>query len=225
MTRRRRSDRLVGRARPRPRGGAPRVARARARRLRRGRRDRARALPARPRDLERKPDRTFVTAGRHGDRARDPGADPGRVPGSRARRRGVRRPRRRRSRPAGTSTRSTAPTTSSAACRCSGRCSAVERDGELQVGVISAPGDARALVRVARRRRLGRGAGRRGGRIRVSRVAAIDDAQLVYGSRRENVASGLVPGFEALLDAVVARPRASATSGATRWSPRAPPRR
>ena len=40
---------------------------------------------------------------------------------------------------AGTSTRSTAPTTSCAACRSSGRCSRVERDGELQVGVISAP--------------------------------------------------------------------------------------
>ena len=37
--------------------------------------------------------------------------------------------------------------------------------------------------------------------IRVSRVAAIEDAQLVYGSYREDVASGLMPGFEALIDA------------------------
>ena len=37
--------------------------------------------------------------------------------------------------------------------------------------------------------------------IRVSRVAAIEDAQLVYGSGRDNVASGLMPGFDALIDA------------------------
>ena len=32
-------------------------------------------------------------------------------------------------------------------------------------------------------------------------MASIDDAQLVYGSHRENVASGLMPGFDALIDA------------------------
>ena len=62
----------------------------------------------------------------------------------------------------------------------------VEHDGEMQVGVISAP---------AMRERWfawrGGGAWNGGpdGRrpIRVSRVASIDDAQLVYGSHRENV--------------------------------------
>ena len=40
-----------------------------------------------------------------------------------------------------------------------------------------------------------------GAQIRVSRVAALEDAQLVYGSGRDNVASGLMPGFDALIDA------------------------
>jgi histidinol-phosphatase len=38
-------------------------------------------------------------------------------------------------------------------------------------------------------------------RIRVSRVADIEDAQLLYGSGRDNVASGLMPGFDALIAA------------------------
>ena len=75
---------------------------------------------------------------------------------------------------------------------------AVEHDGELQVGVISAP---------AMRERWfayrGGGAWERGldgeRRIHVSRVAALEDAQLVYGGGRDNVASGLMPGFDALL--------------------------
>jgi histidinol-phosphatase len=32
-------------------------------------------------------------------------------------------------------------------------------------------------------------------------VARIEDAQLLYGSRRENVASGLMPGFDATIAA------------------------
>ncbi len=75
---------------------------------------------------------------------------------------------------------------------------AVEHEGELQVGVISAP---------AMRERWfayrGGGAWERGldgeRRIHVSRVAALEDAQLVYGGGRDNVASGLMPGFDALL--------------------------
>jgi histidinol-phosphatase len=78
---------------------------------------------------------------------------------------------------------------------------AAEHEGEIQVGVISAP---------AMRQRWF--AWRGGGswhrdidgavrRIRVSRVAAIDDAQILYGSRRENVASGVMPGFDALIEA------------------------
>ncbi len=77
---------------------------------------------------------------------------------------------------------------------------AVEHEGEMQVGVISAP---------AMRQRWfayrGGGAWNRGidgeRRIRVSRVSSIEDAQILYGSRRENVASGLMPGFDALIDA------------------------
>jgi histidinol-phosphatase len=77
---------------------------------------------------------------------------------------------------------------------------AVEHAGEMQVGVISAP---------AMRERWfayrGGGAWNDGpdGRrpIRVSRVAALEDAQLVYGSIRDNVRSGLMPGFDALIDA------------------------
>jgi histidinol-phosphatase len=39
-------------------------------------------------------------------------------------------------------------------------------------------------------------------RIRTSRVTALGDAQVLYGSGRDIVASGRVPGFPALLDAV-----------------------
>jgi histidinol-phosphatase len=78
---------------------------------------------------------------------------------------------------------------------------AVEHDGETQLGVISAP---------AMRERWfawrGGGAWNRGldgskRRLAVSRVAKVEDAQLVYGSGRDNAASGLMPGFDALLAA------------------------
>jgi len=77
---------------------------------------------------------------------------------------------------------------------------AVEQDGEIQVGVISAP---------AMRERWfawrGGGAWNRGldgeRRIRVSGVSALEDAQVLYGSGRDNVASGLMPGFDALIAA------------------------
>jgi histidinol-phosphatase len=75
----------------------------------------------------------------------------------------------------------------------------IEHDGELQVGVISAP-----AIRERWFAYRGGGAWNRGAdgerRIRVSRVAAIEDAQLVYGSRRDAVSSGLMPGFDALID-------------------------
>ncbi len=77
---------------------------------------------------------------------------------------------------------------------------AVEHLGELQVGVISAPALHQRWF-----------AWRGGGawttdsdgerRITVSKVAAVEDAQLMYGSGRDNVASGLMPGFDALLAA------------------------
>jgi histidinol-phosphatase len=76
----------------------------------------------------------------------------------------------------------------------------IEHEGELQVGVVSAP---------AMRERWfayrGGGAWNRGldgeRPIRVSRVAAIEDSQLLYGSGRDNMASGLMPGFDALISA------------------------
>jgi histidinol-phosphatase len=77
---------------------------------------------------------------------------------------------------------------------------AVEHEGELQVGVISAPAMRERWWAVR-----GGGAWNRGmdgeRRIRVSRVADIEDAQLLYGSGRDNVASGLMPGFDALIAA------------------------
>ncbi len=77
---------------------------------------------------------------------------------------------------------------------------AVEHEGELQVGVISAP-----AMRERWYAYRGGGAWNRGPdgerRIAVSRVAAIEDAQLVYGSGRDNVESGLMPGFDALIAA------------------------
>jgi histidinol-phosphatase len=77
---------------------------------------------------------------------------------------------------------------------------AIEHEGEMQVGVISAP-----AMRERWYAYRGGGAwsdgqdGRR--QIRVSRVAALEDAQLVYGSLRDNVDSGLMPGFTDLIDA------------------------
>ena len=77
---------------------------------------------------------------------------------------------------------------------------AVEHEGELQVGVISAPA-------MHERWFAGRGLGAwncglDGERqLHVSRVNRLEDAQIVYGSRRETVASGLMPGFDALISA------------------------
>jgi histidinol-phosphatase len=83
---------------------------------------------------------------------------------------------------------------------------AVERDGELQAAVLSAPA-------LRERWWAWRGGGAWGAgaagavgaaprRIRTSRVAALADAQVLYGSGRDILASGRVPGFPALLDAV-----------------------
>lgn len=75
----------------------------------------------------------------------------------------------------------------------------IEHDGELQVGVISAP-----AMRERWYAHRGGGAWNRGADgaerpIHVSRVAALEDAQLLYGSARDTVASGLMPGFDRLL--------------------------
>ena len=76
---------------------------------------------------------------------------------------------------------------------------AAERDGELQVGVVSAP----ALgERWWAHRGGGAWASTRGGeprRIRVSEVSRLDDAQVLYGSARDIIESGRAPGWEGLL--------------------------
>ena len=80
---------------------------------------------------------------------------------------------------------------------------AVEADGEIVVGVMSAP----ALGERWFARRgggswavgsVGPAAGRRR-RVRVSGVSAIDDAQVLYASPLEIEASGEAPGFDALI--------------------------
>ena len=76
----------------------------------------------------------------------------------------------------------------------------VERDGELQAAVISAP----ALGERWWARRgggaWGRGAGdERPRRLRVSGVSSLGDAQVFSGSGREIANSGLAPGFDSLL--------------------------
>lgn len=77
---------------------------------------------------------------------------------------------------------------------------AVERDGELQAAVLSAP-----ALRERWWARRGGGAWALGAddaaprRIRVSRVAALEDAQVLYGSATDIEASGRAPGFRALL--------------------------
>ena len=77
---------------------------------------------------------------------------------------------------------------------------AVERDGELQAAVLSAP-----ALRERWWARRGGGAWAHSAddtasrRIRVSRVAALADAQLLYGSAHDIEVSGRAPGFRALL--------------------------
>jgi histidinol-phosphatase len=76
---------------------------------------------------------------------------------------------------------------------------AVEREGELQAAVLSAP----ALDERWWAYRGGGAWARRGAGeprpVRVSRVAGLADAQVLYGSARDIVASGRAPGFDGLL--------------------------
>jgi histidinol-phosphatase len=77
---------------------------------------------------------------------------------------------------------------------------AVERDGELQAAVLSAP-----ALRERWWARRGGGAWAHGAdesrprRIRVSGVRELGDAQILYGSGHDVETSGLAPGFHALL--------------------------
>jgi histidinol-phosphatase len=75
----------------------------------------------------------------------------------------------------------------------------IEHEGELQVGVMSAPamGERWYAWRGGGAWHRGRDGSER--RIRVSEVGALEDAQLVYGSFHENTASGLFPGFASLV--------------------------
>jgi histidinol-phosphatase len=76
---------------------------------------------------------------------------------------------------------------------------AAERDGELQVAVLSAPAlDERWWAYRGGGAWASRGAGEPR-RIGVSRVAALVDAQVLYGSARDIVGSGRAPGFDGLL--------------------------
>ena len=77
----------------------------------------------------------------------------------------------------------------------------IEHDGELQVGVISAP-----AMHERWYAHRGGGAWNRGidgavRQIRSSRIADLADAQLLYSSPRDIAASGLMPGMDALLEA------------------------
>ena len=78
---------------------------------------------------------------------------------------------------------------------------AAERDGELQVAVLSAP----ALDERWWAWRAGgawaRNRGQAPRRIHVSGVTRMDDAQVLYGSGRDITASGRAPGFDAVLRA------------------------
>jgi histidinol-phosphatase len=76
---------------------------------------------------------------------------------------------------------------------------AVEVDGEVQLGVMSAPalGERWFAARGSGAWAVGRDGERRS--IRVSGVSAVADSQLLYGSRHDNVATGLMPGFDALV--------------------------
>jgi histidinol-phosphatase len=80
---------------------------------------------------------------------------------------------------------------------------AVERDGELQAAVMSAP-----ALRERWWARRGGGAWARSAdddahrRIRVSTVASLGDAQILYGSGHDIDASGRAPGFRTLLGEV-----------------------
>ena len=104
----------------------------------------------------------------------------------------------------------------------------LERDGELVVGVMSAPalgsrwyasrgGGAWAVDA------LGPAAGAPR-RIGVSGVASLDDAQILHASAEELEPAGWRPGSRGS-SARHGATAASATSGATPWWPRAPPRR
>jgi histidinol-phosphatase len=72
---------------------------------------------------------------------------------------------------------------------------AVAVDGELQLGVVSAPALRERWIAWR-----GGGSWRGKERIHVSNLATIGESQLLYGSRRADVRSGLMPGFDAVME-------------------------
>ncbi len=73
---------------------------------------------------------------------------------------------------------------------------AVAVEGELQLGVVSAP-----ALRERWAAWRGGAAWRGSERISVSKVATIEESQLLYGSSRDDVRSGLMPAFDVTMDA------------------------
>lgn len=71
---------------------------------------------------------------------------------------------------------------------------AVAVDGEVQVGVVSAPALRERWVAWR-----GGGAWRGSDRLRVSAVPRIEEAAIFYGSRTEDIRSGIMPGLDATL--------------------------
>ncbi len=71
---------------------------------------------------------------------------------------------------------------------------AVSLDGEMQMGVVSAPAMRERWIAWR-----GGGAWRGSERIGVSAVSRIDEASLFYGSRTEDNRSGLMPGLDSTL--------------------------
>jgi len=76
---------------------------------------------------------------------------------------------------------------------------AVERDGELQAAVLSAPALDERWWGWRGGGAWARNRGESPRRITVSGVAALADAQILYGSGRDLAASGRAPGFEGIL--------------------------
>ena len=76
---------------------------------------------------------------------------------------------------------------------------AVERDGELQAAVLSAPALDERWWGWRGGGAWARNRGEAPRRITVSGVAALADAQILYGSGRDLAASGRAPGFEGIL--------------------------
>ena len=71
---------------------------------------------------------------------------------------------------------------------------AVALDGEVQLGVVSAPALRERWVAWR-----GGGAWRGDQRVAVSRTALLEESQLVYGSRTADIRSGLMPGLDATI--------------------------